>query len=82
MNYAGALSLEIRTFNDAANTGDYYIRFNFKNGTDDADFTPYPMLGRTDGDFDVPFAEFMERLAVRECTSHCLKHESSDQGSG
>ncbi|KAG8989502.1 hypothetical protein FRB94_014322 [Tulasnella sp. JGI-2019a] len=63
VNYAAAISLEIREFANATVPNEYYIRFNFKNGTDDADFKPYPMLGRPDGQYDVPLSEFRTALS-------------------
>ncbi|KAG8890442.1 hypothetical protein FRB98_008477 [Tulasnella sp. 332] len=64
VNYAGAISLEIRQMANATTAHNYYIRFNFKNGTDDADFIAYPMLGRLDGDLDVPITDFFVALAI------------------
>lgn len=64
VNYAGAISLEVRELANSTKAYDYYIRFSFKNGTDDADFTAYPMLGREDGQYDVPIADFYDALSV------------------
>ena len=56
------MSMEVR---QASGSSTMTVRFSFKNGTDDADFTPYPIMGRADGDYDVPIAEFNQALMVR-----------------
>lgn len=54
------MALELR---QPINGTDLYVRFTFKNGTEDSDFMPYPMFGRKDGDFDIPLSTF--NLAMR-----------------
>lgn len=44
-----------------ASGGEPVVRLNFKNGTDDATFTTYPMFG---GQTDTPLSEFTSRLSV------------------
>lgn len=58
------MTLEIRQPANATSVGHYYIRFNFKNGTADTDFKPYPMIGRVDGDYDVPLTDFNAALTA------------------
>ena len=65
MNYAAAAVFEVRETSD----GDHVLRFNFKNGTDDNDFTTYTIMGQ---DGDVPLSTFVDRLAVSPFSSPVL----------
>ncbi|KAL1744077.1 histidine phosphatase superfamily [Schizophyllum fasciatum] len=56
VNYAAAVVFEVRE----TSSGDHVLRFNFKNGTDDNDFTTYTILGQ---DGDVPLSTFIDKLA-------------------
>lgn len=47
------------------NGTDIYIRFNFKNGSADANFNPYPMFGQPDGNYDISISDFNQALEVR-----------------
>lgn len=58
VNYAAALALEVRQPNAG---GEPVIRFNFKNGTDEEEFTRYNFLGSTT---DVPLTTFVNTLKV------------------
>ncbi|KIO30739.1 hypothetical protein M407DRAFT_147712 [Tulasnella calospora MUT 4182] len=71
VNYAAAMALEIR---QPINGTDLYVRFNFKNGTEDSDFMPYPMFGHADGDYDIPLSTFnlaMRPYAISSTLSWC-----------
>ncbi|KAG8953463.1 hypothetical protein FRC04_002305 [Tulasnella sp. 424] len=71
VNYAAAMALELR---QPINGTDLYVRFTFKNGTQDSDFMPYPMFGRKDGDFDIPLSTFnlaMRPYAISDTLSWC-----------
>lgn len=66
VNYAGSITFEVRSEGGAP-----YVRFNFKNGTDDAVYTPYALFG---GLGDVSLAEFNSHLqpyALRTLSSWC-----------
>ncbi|KAI0330803.1 phosphoglycerate mutase-like protein [Cubamyces sp. BRFM 1775] len=59
VNYAAAVVLEVR---QSASSSEPVLRFNFKNGTDDASFRTYPMsFAGWDGsaDTDVPISTFI-----------------------
>ncbi|TRM61156.1 histidine phosphatase superfamily [Schizophyllum amplum] len=56
MDYAASVVFEVRETSD----GDHVLRFNFKNGTSEDEFTSYPILGQ---DGDVPLSTFIDRLA-------------------
>ncbi|KAG8968315.1 hypothetical protein FRB90_010823, partial [Tulasnella sp. 427] len=71
VNYAAAIALEIH---EPINGTDLFVRFNFKNGTEDSDFMPYPMFGHADGDFDIPLSQFnlaMRPYAISDTLSWC-----------
>ncbi|KAG8907955.1 hypothetical protein FRB99_001463 [Tulasnella sp. 403] len=80
-NFAGAVALEVR---QPLNSTDLLVRFNFKNGTADPDFKPYPMFGRQDGDYDVPLSEFeaaFKPYVVPDTFSWCMAcNNSIDRG--
>ena len=54
------------------NSTDLYVRFNFKNGTSDANFNAYPMWGESDGNLDVPMNRF--NLALEVMAFHALSY--------
>jgi len=56
VNYAASIAFEVRT----SSTGGPFIRFNFKNGTDDSSYNTYGMMGSTSG--DVPVQTFINDL--------------------
>ena len=57
VNYAGSIAFEVRT---SPTTGPF-IRFNFKNGTDDLSYNTYGIMGSSSG--DVPVQTFIDNLA-------------------
>ena len=59
VNYAAAVALEVRA---PADGGEPMLRFLFKNGTDDADFNQYGLLGSSG---DVELSKFVNTLNVR-----------------
>lgn len=59
VNYAAAVALEVR---QPTSGGETVLRFNFKNGTDDADFKTYKFFNSTDT--DIPLAHFIDTMAV------------------
>ncbi|VDC04591.1 unnamed protein product [Peniophora sp. CBMAI 1063] len=56
VNYAAAVALEVRA---PADGGEPMLRFLFKNGTDDADFNQYGLLGSSG---DVELSKFVNTL--------------------
>ena len=60
MNFAASIALEVRT---SPSTGPF-IRFNFKNGTDDSTYNTYGIMGSTSG--DVPIETFINNLSPIE----------------
>jgi hypothetical protein len=59
VNYAAAVAFEVR---QPSSGGEPVIRFNFKNGTDDADFKTYNFMNASG---DVPVSTFVNALSVR-----------------
>jgi prostatic aicd phosphatase len=59
VNYAAAVAYEVR---QPASGGEPVIRFNFKNGTDDADFITYNFMN---GSGDIPVSTFVKAFSVR-----------------
>ena len=57
VNYSGSIAFEVRT---SPSTGPF-IRFNFKNGTDDPSYNTYGIMGSPSG--DVPTQTFIDNLA-------------------
>jgi len=57
VNFAGSIAFEVRT----SPTSGPFIRFNFKNGTDDPSYHTYGIMGSTSG--DVPVQTFIDNLA-------------------
>lgn len=57
MNFVGSIALEVRT---SPATGPF-IRFNFKNGTNDLSYNTYGIMGSTSG--DVPIKTFIDNLS-------------------
>lgn len=72
VNYAAAVALEIRSSSDSSEP---VVRFQFKNGTDDAAFKPYEMqLPGMSTPGDVPLSTFlsvMEPVAVNTTLQWC-----------
>jgi len=66
VNYAAAVAYEIR-----ASSNGPVIRFLFKNGTIEDDFTAYNMFG---ADGDVPLSTFVARLSVSLKLTLLLPH--------
>jgi hypothetical protein len=62
VNYAAAVALEVRSSSNGP-----VIRFNFKNGTEDDDFTTYNMFGASG---DVALSTFNDRLSVSSAVPH------------
>jgi len=71
VDYAAAVAYEIR----ASNNGPV-IRFLFKNGTTDTDFTAYNMFG---ADGDVAMSDFVARLSVSLTATLPLPHLTQPQ---
>lgn len=57
MDFAASIALEIRT---SPSTGPF-IRFNFKNGTNDPSYNAYGIMGSASG--DVPIQTFIDNLS-------------------
>ena len=57
MDFTGSIALEVRT---SPGTGPF-IRFNFKNGTNDVSYNTYGLLGSVSG--DVPIQTFIDNLS-------------------
>ena len=66
VDYAAAVAYEIR-----ASSNGPVIRFLFKNGTTETDFTPYHMFG---ADGDVALSDFVARLSVSLTTTLLSPH--------
>jgi hypothetical protein len=59
VNYAAAVALELR---QPTSGEEPVLRFNFKNGTDDADFKTYKFFNSSD--IDIPLSHFINTMAV------------------
>lgn len=57
VNFAASIALEVRT---SPSTGPF-VRFNFKNGTDDLSYNTYGIMGSASG--DVPLQTFIDNLS-------------------
>ncbi|KIY65234.1 phosphoglycerate mutase-like protein [Cylindrobasidium torrendii FP15055 ss-10] len=80
VNYAAAVTLEVR---QPSTGNEPVLRFNFKNGTDDAAFTTYNLFGK---DGDIPVSEFVNTLqpaAINSTAEWCSAcSNSADRGCG
>lgn len=56
VDYAAVVALEVRSSSSGP-----VLRFNFKNGTHEGDFTTFNMFGASG---DVPLSQFVNRLSV------------------
>jgi prostatic aicd phosphatase len=56
VNYSGSITFEVRT---SPTTGPF-VRFNFKNGTDDLSYNTYGIMGSSSG--DVPIQTFIDNI--------------------
>lgn len=63
VDYASALTLEVRQSSTNSTPGAYDVRLNFKNGTQDADFRSLNMFGNAGVDSNLD--DFVARLSVR-----------------
>ena len=59
VDYAAAVALEVR---QGSGNDNFTITLNFKNGTNDADFTIYNMFGSSDAAY--PLDQFTKTLEV------------------
>lgn len=59
VDYAAAMALEVR---QGSGSNDYTVTMNFKNGTNDADFTSYNLFGSNDAAY--PLDDFVSTLEV------------------
>ncbi|KAF5360653.1 hypothetical protein D9756_004844 [Leucocoprinus leucothites] len=78
VDYAATVAFEVRSSSNGP-----VIRFNFKNGTLESDFTTYPLFGTSD---DVPLSTFVDRLsdvAINDTPEWCtVCQNSNDRGCG
>lgn len=65
VNFAASVVLEVR---QPAEGGAPVLRFNFKNGTDDAEYKTYKFFNNTGSGTDVPLSQFIDFVKV--CRTH------------
>lgn len=63
VNYVGSVAFEVRQ----NTSGEPFIRFTFKNGTDDDAYQTYGFMGSESG--EVPLSTFVSNLSVRSTIS-------------
>ncbi|KAL0066208.1 hypothetical protein AAF712_006833 [Marasmius tenuissimus] len=80
VNFAGSIALEVR---QPADGGAPVVRFNFKNGTDDAEYKTYNFMNSTS---DVPLKQFLDHLqpaSVKNTPEWCkVCGNNKDRGCG
>ena len=75
VNYCGSIAFEVRT---SPSTGPF-VRFNFKNGTDDVTYNTYGIMGSSSGDVPVQtFLNNLNPLAVSTLPEWCTICETTN----